>query len=621
MVEVTPRDFFGSRKSDDLFAWDEVDEPVTQVDVANTAEWDALAAGFETVRGRHLRELVAEPGRRDEMTLEVGDLYLDFTRHRATPELLDALVTVAERAGLSERRDAMFAGEHINTTEDRAVGHAALRAPDDASFVIDGTDVVPEVHGVLEAMASLTARVHSGAWVGATGEPIRTVINVGIGGSDLGPEMAYRALRRYHQDGIECRFVSNVDPAGIAAAIDGVDPASTLVVVVSKTFTTDETLTNARTLKEWIRAGVQSAVADAGVSDSDGDGDATDGGEPAATQEHSFAAALDSKLADDPDDFDDPDDESAGDEDEAWVAKHFVAVSTNAEAVAEFGIDLDNMFRFWDWVGGRYSVWSAVGLSLMLAVGEDHFRDFLAGAHTLDEHFRTAPLRHNAPVVAGLLRVLYRDLYGFPTHAVLPYAADMARFPAYLQQLDMESNGKRVRRDGSPATLRTGPVVWGQPGTNGQHAFYQLLHQGTSIVPVDLIVFAESADDQGDHQRKLLANALAQGQALAEGRTAEEAVAAGVPTEQVAHRTFPGNRPSTTILAPELTPSVLGQLVALYEHSVFTQGVIWGINSFDQWGVELGKQLAADVLELLESDEAQRAPGGPARWVLDHRSP
>ena len=299
------------------------------------------------------------------------------------------------------------------------------------------------------------------------------------------------------------------------------------------------------------------------------------------------------------------------------VAKHFVAVSTNAEAVVEFGIDLDNMFRIWDWVGGRYSVWSAVGLSLMLAVGEDDFRALLDGAHTMDEHFRTAPLRDNAPVLVGLLRVLYRDLYGFPTHAVLPYAADLARFPAYLQQLDMESNGKRVRLDGSPATLRTGSVVWGQPGTNGQHAFYQLLHQGTSIVPVDLIAFSESVDDEGDHQRKLLANVLAQGRALAEGRTAEEAEAAGVPADQVAHRTFPGNRPSTTILAPELTPAVLGQLIAMYEHSVFTQGVIWGINSFDQWGVELGKELASEILEQLESDEAQQASGGAARWVLD----
>ncbi len=618
MVGVTPRDFFGSRKSDDFFAWDDLgesDESDEQIDVATTAEWDALSAGFETVRGRHLRELVAEPGRRNAMTLEVGDLYVDFTRQRATPELLDALVAVAERVGLSKRRDAMFAGEHINTTEDRAVGHAALRAPQDASFEIDGTDVVPEVHEVLGAMAALTERVHSGDWLGATGEPIRTVINVGIGGSDLGPEMAYRALRRYRRDGIECRFVSNVDPAGIAAAIDGIDPASTLVVVVSKTFTTDETLTNARTLKEWIRAGVEPG--EPGAADGGSDGEEDDGGEPAATQEHSFAAELDSKLAGNDGEGDDGDEPDQDDEDEAWVARHFVAVSTNAEAVAEFGIDLDNMFRFWDWVGGRYSVWSAVGLSLMLAVGEDHFRDFLAGAHTLDEHFRTAPLRQNAPVLAGLLRVLYRDLYGFPTHAVLPYAADMARFPAYLQQLDMESNGKRVRRDGSPATLRTGPVVWGQPGTNGQHAFYQVLHQGTSIVPVDLIAFAESADDAGDHQLKLLANVLAQGRALAEGRTAEEAEAAGVPADQVAHRTFPGNRPSTTILAPELTPSVLGQLVALYEHSVFTQGVIWGINSFDQWGVELGKQLAADVLEQLESDEAQRAGVGAARWVLD----
>ncbi|MEZ5383370.1 MAG: glucose-6-phosphate isomerase [Microthrixaceae bacterium] len=551
------------------------------IDITATGAWDALMEAFGDVRDLHLRELLAQDGRREAMTVEVGDLYLDLTRHRTTPALLDALVAVAERAGVAERRDAMFAGEHINTTEDRAVGHVGLRTPDDGTFAVDGNDAVPGIHQVLDAMAELVERVHSGEWVGATGERIRTVINVGIGGSDLGPEMAYRALRRFRHADIECRFVSNIDPAGIAAATEGVDPESTLVVVVSKTFTTDETLTNARTLKEWVRRGV--------------DGD-TNGGIDGDDEARAIAEA----------------------DDEAWVAKHFVAVSTNAEAVAEFGIDVDNMFRFWDWVGGRYSVWSAVGLSLMLAVGEDHFQELLAGAHEVDEHFRTEPLRQNAPVLMGLLRVLNRDLYGFPTHAVLPYAADLGRFPAYLQQLDMESNGKRVRLDGSPVTLRTGPIVWGQPGTNGQHAFYQLLHQGTSIVPADIIAFSESADDSGDHQVKLLANALAQGQALAEGRSAEEVEAAGVPEEEVAHRTFPGNRPSTTILAPELTPSVLGQLIALYEQCVFVQGVIWGINSFDQWGVELGKELAGDVLERLNSDEARDAPGGAARWVLEH---
>ena len=590
VIGVASRRFFGSNEPDDYFSWDDLPEPDLQVDVTTTREWDALTEAFEDVRGLHLRALMALDGRREAMTCEVGDLYLDFTRHRATPVLLDALVAVAERAGVAERRDAMFSGEHINSTEDRAVGHVALRCPESARFSIDDDDVVPEVHRVLAAMADLTERVHSGDWVGATGEPIRTIINVGIGGSDLGPEMAYRALRRYRRDGIECRFVSNVDPAGIAAAIDGADPATTLVVVVSKTFTTDETLTNAHTLKEWIRAGVAPPA---------GGDDGTNGDDPIGEDEA-------------------VDDDNDGPDDEAWVAQHFVAVSTNAEAVAAFGIDVDNMFRFWHWVGGRYSVWSAVGLSLMLAVGEDHFRQMLAGGHEVDEHFRTQPLRQNAPVLTGLLRVLYRDLYGFPTHAVLPYAADLGRFPAYLQQLDMESNGKRVRLDGSPATLRTGAIVWGQPGTNGQHAFYQLLHQGTSIMPVDLIAFSESADDSGDHQRKLLANALAQGRALAEGRSEDEAIEAGVPEAQVAHRTFPGNRPSTTILAGELTPGVLGQLIALYEHSVFTQGAIWGINSFDQWGVELGKELAADVLEQLESDEAQDAPEGAARWVLDH---
>ncbi len=524
------------------------------IDLTVFPEWQHLLAHQGIVADLHLRELFAQnPGRADTMVVEVGDLRVDYSKHRITDETVELLLALAERAELSARIEAMFAGERINVTEDRAVLHAALRAPAGTVITEEGQDVVPEVHRVLERASAFAEAVRRGDWTGHTGERIRTVVNIGIGGSDLGPAMAYDALRARRHPELECRFVSNIDPADLSVALAELDAATTLFVVSSKTFTTAETITNATSARRWLVGSL---------------------GDPAA------------------------------------VGKHFVAVSTNAEAVAEFGIDPTNMFEFWDWVGGRYSMDSAIGLSVMIAVGPEAFAEMLAGFRLVDEHFATAPPAQNAPVLLGLLGVWYRNFFDWSTHAVLPYAQDLHRFPAYLQQLDMESNGKRVRLDGSLATSHTGPIVWGEPGTNGQHAFFQLLHQGTSIVPADFIAVCRPSDTvpveggDGDQHDILVANCFAQTEALAFGRSADEVRAEGVAEALVSHRTFPGNRPSTTILAPELTPSVLGQLVALYEHKVFVQGVIWQVNSFDQWGVELGKVLAGAIAPELTAAEA-----------------
>jgi glucose-6-phosphate isomerase len=508
--------------------------------IDQTPEWRALREHFDTVKDRHLRDLFADdPERAERMTAEGAGLFLDYSKHRITDETLERLLAVAKAAGVEERRGAMFAGEHINRTEDRAVLHTALRAPAEERLRVDGQDVTGDVHEVLDRMASFALKVRLGEWKGHTGKPIRNVINIGIGGSDLGPAMATQALVAYSERSMRFRFVSNVDGTDIRDATADLDPAETMFIVASKTFTTLETLTNARTAREWLLAGL--------------------GG------------------------------------DEKAVASHFVAVSTNAEKVAEFGIDTANMFGFWDWVGGRYSMDSAIGLSIMLAIGPDDFREMLAGFRDMDEHFVRTPLERNLPVLMGLLGIWYGDCFGFETQAILPYSQELARFPAYLQQLDMESNGKSVRLDGSRVTYDTGPIVWGTAGTNGQHAYYQLLHQGTRIVPADLIGFVNATTEIGDHQDLLMANLFAQAEALAFGKTREEVVAAGVPEHQVDARVFEGNRPTSVLLADKLTPKMLGTLVALYEHKVFVQGVIWGIDSFDQWGVELGKVLATKI--------------------------
>ena len=523
-------------------------DPVASID--QTPEWQALRRHHQELQDTHLRELfAADPGRGETMTCEAGDLYLDYSKQRVTAETLSLLVALAERAGLRRRIDAMFGGQRINVTEDRAVLHVALRAPEGASVEVDGHDVVPDVHEVLGRMHAFADEVRSGRWLGHTGRPIRNVVNIGIGGSDLGPAMAYQALLPYGDRSRTFRFVSNVDGADIAEALRDLDAAETLFVVSSKTFTTIETLTNARTARAWLL-------------------DALGG-------------------------------------DEAAVSRHFVAVSTNAEKVKEFGIDPANMFGFWDWVGGRYSYPSAIGLTLMVAIGPDRFDELLAGFHLMDEHFRTAPFERNLPVLLGLLGVWYIDFFGAETQAVLPYNQYLQRFPAYLQQLDMESNGKSVTLDGRQVSYPTGPVVWGEPGTNGQHAFYQLIHQGIRLIPCDFLGFCRPAEVVGDHHDLLMANFLAQTEALAFGKTTEEVEAEGVAPGLAPHRTFPGNRPTSTILAPELTPSVLGQLTALYEHKVLTQGTIWDINSFDQWGVELGKVLATRIAAELEPGAGQ----------------
>jgi glucose-6-phosphate isomerase len=508
--------------------------------------WKALQAHEEKIHELHLRTLFAGDATRGErLTAEATGIYLDYSKNRVTDETLALLFRLAEESGLRERIDAMFRGDKINLTENRSVLHIALRAPQGASIVVDGKDVVPGVHAVLGAMADFANRVRSGAWKGHTGKPIRNVVNIGIGGSDLGPVMAYEALKHYSDRSITFRFVSNVDGTDLAEATRDLDPAETLFIVSSKTFTTLETMTNAESARRWLLAGL--------------------GGDRSA------------------------------------VSKHFVAVSTNAEKVSEFGIDVANMFVFWDWVGGRYSMDSAIGLSTMLAVGPENFRALLDGFHQMDEHFRTAPFERNLPVLLGLLTVWYADFFGAETVAVLPYEQYLKRFPAYLQQLTMESNGKHVTLEGTEVTYATGPIYWGEPGTNGQHSFYQLIHQGTRLIPCDFIAFAEALNPLGRHHDMLLANVFAQTEALAFGKTREQVKAEGTPDALVPHRVFRGNRPSNTILAERLTPETLGKLVALYEHSVFTQGVIWEVNSFDQWGVELGKVLAQRIIPELES--------------------
>ena len=520
-------------------------------DIAALSErsaWKALEIHFESVRQLHLRTQFADdPQRGERMTAEAAGFFLDYSKNLVTDETLELLLQLAGESGLRERIDAMFSGEKINITEDRAVLHVALRAPKDASIVVDGENVVPQVHAVLDKMADFSARVRSGEWKGHTGKRILNVINIGIGGSDLGPVMAYEALKHYSDRDMTFRFVSNVDGTDFAEAVRDLDPAETLFIASSKTFTTLETMTNAHSARDWLL--------------------------------------------------------TAFDADIKSVARHFVAVSTNAEAVAKFGIDTDNMFGFWDWVGGRYSMDSAIGLSTMLAIGPEHFRAMLNGFNRMDEHFRTAPFERNLPVLMGLLAVWHNNFFGAETVAVLPYEQYLKRFPAYLQQLTMESNGKHVSLDGNRVCCDTGPIYFGEPGTNGQHSFYQLIHQGTRVIPCDFIAFGKSLNPLGEHHDILLANVLAQGEALAVGKTEEQVRAEGTPDWLVPHRVFEGNRPSNTILAERLTPETFGSLVALYEHNVFTQGAIWSIDSFDQWGVELGKHLAQAIIPELESKE------------------
>ncbi|MEV0331618.1 glucose-6-phosphate isomerase [Nocardia sp. NPDC050717] len=542
-------------------------------DITASAAWQALHDNHRSVAPVHLRELFAEdPARGKDMTLRVADLHIDYSKHRVTRETLRLLVDLARTAGVPERRDAMFSGTHINTSEDRAVGHIALRLPRGEQVIIDGAEASTEVHEVLDRMGEFADSVRSGQWRGATGERITTVVNIGIGGSDLGPDMVYRALRHYVQPGLSARFVSNVDPCDLVAKLAGLDPASTLFIVASKTFSTLETLTNATAARRWL---VDALGEDA-------------------------------------------------------VAKHFVAVSTNAERVAEFGIDPAHMFGFWDWVGGRYSVDSAIGLAVMVAIGKERFAEFLDGMHAVDRHFATAPLDQNGPVLLGMLGVWYSNFFGAESRAVLPYSNDLARFPAYLQQLTMESNGKSVRADGTPVTTSTGEIFWGEPGTNGQHAFYQLLHQGTRLIPADFLGFARSTDDlptrdgTGSMHDILMSNLFAQSKVLAFGKTAEEIAAEGTDPKLVPHKVMPGNRPSTTVLAPELTPSTVGQLIALYEHQVFVEGTIWGIDSFDQWGVELGKQQALALAPLLSEPDQPVSQGDSSTdeligWYRAHR--
>ena len=512
--------------------------------LTESAEWRALQAEAGSLRDVGLRDLFQrEPDRGERMVVEAGDLYLDYSKNRLTRETLARLLDLATSRGLREHIDRMFAGEHINTTEDRPVLHVALRMPRTAQLVVDGQDVVADVHRVLDKMAGFSDRVRSGEWKGATGRRIANVINIGIGGSDLGPAMAYEALRNYSDRTLTCHFVSNVDPTDVWEATHDLDPEETLFIVSSKTFGTIETLTNAHSARAWL---VDQLGEDA-------------------------------------------------------VEHHFVAVSTNGERVREFGIDPDNMFEFWDWVGGRYSFDGAIGLALMIAIGPDAFREMLDGFHTIDQHFRTAPFDQNLPVILGMIGVWYNDFFGAQTQAILPYSQYLARFPAYLQQLDMESDGKSVQLSGEPVEVDTGPIVWGTAGTNGQHAYYQLIHQGTRLIPADFIGFYRPNHDLGEHHDLLMANFFAQTEALAFGKSDDEVAAEGVIPALIPHRTFPGNHPTNSILAPKLTPSVLGQLVALYEHKVFTQGTIWNINSFDQWGVELGKVLAARIVPELST--------------------
>jgi glucose-6-phosphate isomerase len=523
-------------------------EAITKRPTVKHQEWRALSAHYKKIREIHLRQLFADdPKRGTRMTVEALGLLLDYSKNRVTAETLDLLLKLAEESRLRERIDAMFRGEKINITEKRAVLHTALRAPRDASIVVDGENVVPKVHAVLDRMADFADRVRSGEWKGHTGKRIRNVVNVGIGGSDLGPVMANEALKYYADRTMTFRFVSNIDGTDFAEAVHDLDPSETLFIISSKTFTTLETMTNAQTARAWSLAGLQG--------------------------------------------------------DEKSVAKHFVAVSTNKAEVAKFGIDTANMFEFWDWVGGRYSMSSAIGLSTMVAIGPDNFQAMLLGLHRMDEHFRTTPFEKNLPVLMGLLAVWYSDFFGAQTVAVLPYEQYLKRFPAYLQQLTMESNGKHVTLDGKKVVHDTGAIYWGEPGTNGQHSFYQLIHQGTRLIPCDFIAFSKPLNPLGRHHDMLIANVCAQTEALAFGKTSEQVKAEGTPELLVPHRVFEGNRPSNTILAEQLTPEALGKLVALYEHSVFTQGVIWNIDSFDQWGVELGKALAQRIIPEIESQD------------------
>ena len=515
--------------------------------IHTTPQWKALDAHQERLAQTTLREMFkTHPARAYELSVDVDGLHADLSKHLIDSDAVDALVDLANAAGLSDRIEAMFTGEHINSTEDRSVLHTALRLPKGHQLVVDGQDVAGDIHAVLDHMGEFSDRVRSGEWVGHTGKAIKTVINIGIGGSDLGPYMAYRAMHAARHETIEARFVSNVDGTHLYQALVDADPETTLFIVASKTFTTQETLTNANSARAWLLEGL--------------------GG------------------------------------DESAIAKHFVALSTNAEGVSAFGIDTANMFGFWDWVGGRYSMDAAIGLSLMIAIGPNSYREMLDGFHAMDTHFRTAPLHENLPVLLGLIGVFYRNFFEYPTQAVLPYSQLLDRFPAYLQQLDMESNGKQTTLDGDAVAYDTGAIVWGEPGTNGQHAFYQLIHQGTTPIPVDFLGFYEPDFPSIDHHDILIANLFAQAEALAFGKTGDEVRAEGVEERLVAHKTFPGNRPSTMLMAPRLTPFVLGQLIALYEHRTFTQGVIWGVNSFDQWGVELGKVLAKAIIPELQGD-------------------
>ncbi len=517
-----------------------------QPTLTNRPQWKALAKHYDAIAGKHLRELFADdPQRGEQLTLEVDGLYLDYSKNRITGQTIELLVELAQACELPQRIGAMFAGEKINVTEDRAVLHTALRAPRTATVTVDGVNVIPEVHAVLDKMTAFCQRVRSGKWLGHTGHPICNIVNIGIGGSDLGPVMAYEALRHFSDRQLTMRFVSNVDATDFVEATADLDPAETLFIVASKTFTTIETMTNANSARQWL------------LSAMDGDSSAT--------------------------------------------AKHFVALSTNAEKVSEFGIDTQNMFEFWDWVGGRYSMESAIGLSTMLAIGPEAFQEMLSGFHAMDEHFRHAPLAENMPCLMGLLSVWYANFFGVETVAVLPYEQYLKRFPAYLQQLTMESNGKYVTVDGQQVDYATGMIYWGEPGTNGQHSFYQLIHQGTRLIPCDFIAFAKSLNPLGEHHDILMANVLAQSEALAFGKTAEEVTAEGTPAWLVPHRVFQGNRPSNTLLAQQMSPRVLGQLVALYEHSVFVQSVLWNIDAFDQWGVELGKVLATKIIPELST--------------------
>jgi glucose-6-phosphate isomerase len=531
------------------------------VDPTTTPAWARLTALFESMQSDLRGWFAADPSRAKSFTFQAADLYVDFSKNLINSDILTALVDLADQVGLADRRDAMLAGEHINVTEDRAVLHTALRDPEGSSLVVDGVDVIPEVHSALDKVYAFADKVRSGEWVGVTGKPIATVVNIGIGGSDLGPAMVYEALQPYVKPGLKARFISNIDPTDVAEKTADLDPETTLFIVASKTFTTLETLTNARLARTWLLDGLRASGA-------------IDEGDEAA---------------------------------KAAVAKHFVAVSTALDKVAAFGIDPENAFGFWDWVGGRYSVDSAIGTSVAVAIGPENFADFLAGFHAIDRHFAETEFSSNVPALMGLLNVWYVNFFKAATHAVLPYAQFLHRFPAYLQQLTMESNGKSVRYDGSPVTTETGEVFWGEPGTNGQHAFYQLIHQGTRLIPADFIAVATPAhplvDGDNDVHELFLANFFAQTAALAFGKTADEVRGEGTPDAIVPARVFPGNRPTTSIMAPELSPRVVGELIALYEHITFTEGVVWGIDSFDQWGVELGKQLALQIAPAVSGDD------------------